>query len=275
MRRVRRAALALLSLSAVAAGLAACEPRKARPRGSAVASAGDAGGAEAAARGASGPSQIVVPLDVKGGKAVAPSAKAAGAGENDLEREAREEASGAASGAVMALGTKIPSAANVPWPEVPPPRTDALGSAFRPVSTPPDELLALAKAAAPLARFGPEFALFAKDDVGRVTNVNGVAFQSLTFTVEPVLWQPKQGVLLLLVPYRGTNGAVLAAFWALEGGGYRLASAFGLDREPVPMALVYEPRKREELHWSACWNCPGGQGEVLLKEDGRVVIAQR
>jgi hypothetical protein len=273
MRRVRRAPLALLGLSAVVALLGACEPRKARPRASAAIADGAA--PEAASSSPSGPSRVVVPLEVKGGKAVAPAAKAGGGGESDLEREAREEASGAGTSAVIALGSKIPSAANVPWPDVPPPRTDALGSAFRPVTTPPEDLVALAKGAAPLARFGPEFALFAKEEVGRVTNVNGVAFQSLTFTVEPVLWQPKQGVLLLLVPYRGTKGSVLAAFWALEGGGFRLASAFGLDQEPLPMALVYEPRKREELRWSACWNCPGGQGEVLLKEDGRVVIAQR
>lgn len=274
MRRVRRAALAFSGLVALAALAAACEPRKARTR-TGSATRVDGGAAEVALGAPAGPSNVVVPLDVKNGKAVAPVAKAVGAGETDLEREAREEASGGAGTATIALGTKIPSAANVPWPEVPPPRADALGSAFRPVTTPAEELVALAKSAPPLARFGPDFALFAKDDVGRVTNVNGVAFQSLTFTVEPVLWQPKQGVLLLLVPYRGTKGAVLAAFWALEGGGYRLASAFGLDQEPVPMALVYEPKKREELRWSACWNCPGGQGEVLLKEDGRVVIAQR
>jgi hypothetical protein len=209
---------------------------------------------------------------MKGGKATLPAPKTA---ESDLEREAREEASGAAASATIALGSKFPSAANVPWPEVPPARSDALGSAFRPASVASDELLDLARKAPELARFGPDFALFAKDDVGRVTNVNGQAFQTLTFTVEPVLWQPKQGVLLLLVPYKGAKGAVLAAFWELEGGGHRLASAFALKDEPVPMALVYEPKKREELHWSACWNCPGGQGEVLLKEDGRVVIAQR
>jgi hypothetical protein len=274
MRRVRRAALVVLGVVASAATLGACEPRKARPRAGAVAT-GNVAGETAPARGAAGPAQVVVPLEVKGGKAVAPVAKVGGAGESDLEREAREEASGAATSATIPLGTKIPSAANVPWPEVPPQRSDALGSPFRPVSTPAEELVALAKAAPALARFGPDFTLFAKDDVGRVTNVNGPAFQALTFTVEPVLWQPNRGVLLLLVPYRGTNGSVLAAYWVLEGGGYRLASAFGLDREPVPMALVYEPRKREEMHWSACWNCPGGQGEVLLKEDGRVVIAQR
>jgi hypothetical protein len=251
--------------------LVACEPRKAkvRPLPSGGAQAASVAAPEGSATVAA---PVVVPLEMKGGKATLPAPKTA---ESDLEREAREEASGAAASATIALGSKFPSAANVPWPDVPPARSDALGSAFRPASVASDELLDLARKAPELARFGPDFALFAKDDVGRVTNVNGQAFQTLTFTVEPVLWQPKQGVLLLLVPYKGAKGAVLAAFWELEGGGHRLASAFALKDEPVPMALVYEPKKREELHWSACWNCPGGQGEVLLKEDGRVVIAQR
>jgi hypothetical protein len=266
-----------LLLLAIGAGsalsmLSACEPRKARPRAAKVDAPARDVAADSPTPVSAVASPVVVPLEMKGGKATLPVPKTA---ENDLEREAREEASGAAASATIALGSKFPSPSNVPWPEVPPPRTDALGSAFRPVSIGQDELVDLARKAPELARFGPEFALFTKDDVGRVTNVNGVAFQSLTFTVEPLLWQPKQGVLLLLVPYRGTKGAVLAAYWELEGGGHRLASAFALKDEAVPMALVYEPKKREELHWSACWNCPGGQGEVMLKDDGRVVIAQR
>jgi hypothetical protein len=272
MRRVRRAGLALLGLSAAAVSLGACEPRKAKPRASTVGAAVTNAQRRAAPE---GPSQVVVPLEVKGGKAALPPAKVAGSGESDLEREAREEASGAAAANALVLGSKIPSAANVPWPAVPPSRSDALGSAFRPVSIAAEELLDLARKAPELARFGPDFALFTKEDVGCVTNVNGQAFQRLTFTTEPLLWQPKQGVFLLVVPYRGGKGSVLAAFWELDGGGHRLAAAFALKDEPVPMALVYESHKREELHWSACWNCPGGQGEVLVKEDGRVVIAQR
>jgi hypothetical protein len=265
-----RRGLVVLGVVAGAAVLLGCEPRKPRPR-----PAPAPGAPSAAAVSDGSPSQVVVPLEVKGGKAALPPAKTTAGGESDLEREAREEASGAASAQTLVLGSKIPSASNVPWPEVPPRRSDALGSAFRPVTIAAEELLELARKAPELARFGPDFALFTKDDVGRVTNVNGQAFQRLAFTTEPLLWQPRQGLLLLLVPYRGSKGSVLAAFWELEGGGHRLASAFGLKDEPVPMALVYETHKREELHWSACWNCPGGQGEVLVKEDGRVVIAQR
>jgi hypothetical protein len=272
MRDERRAALVFLGIAAASCVLVACEPRKAKPRASAGVDAAVATKPAASAEGA-GP--VVVPLEVKGGKATLPMAKTNASGESDLEREAREEASGAAVSATLVLGSKIPSAANVPWPEVPKPRTEALGSPFRPVSFPAEELLELARKAPELARFGPDFALFSKEDVGRVTNVNGPAFQRLTFSTEPLLWQPRQGVLLLVVPYRGSKGSVLAAYWELEGGGHRLASAFALKEEPVPMALVYESHKREELHWSACWNCPGGQGEVLVKEDGRVVIAQR
>jgi hypothetical protein len=272
MRDERRAALVLLGIAVASSAIVACEPRKAKPRASA---GGTATTATAAPPAREGPSQVVVPLEVKGGKAALPAAKVAGTGESDLEREAREEANGAAAANTLVLGSKIPSAANVPWPEVPPSRAEALGSAFRPVTLAADALLELARKAPELARFGPDFALFAKEDVGRVTNVNGQAFQRLTFTTEPLLWQPKHGLLLLLVPYRGSKGSVLAAYWALEGGGHRLAAAFALKDEAVPMALVYESHKREELHWSACWNCPGGQGEVLVKEDGRVVIAQR
>ncbi len=272
MRVQRRAALVLLGPAFAVCGLAACEPRKPKARASAV---GAVSAHEPIVAAPEGPAQVVVPLEVKGGKASLPAVKAPNGGDHEIEREAREEASGAAAPNLLVLGSKIPSASNVPWPEVPPNRADALGSAFRPVTILADELLGLARRAPELARFGPEFTLFAKEDVGRVTNVNGPAFQRLTFTTEPVLWQPKQGVLLLVVPYRGSKGSVVAAFWELDGGGHRLAAAFALADEAVPMALVYEAHKREELHWSACWNCPGGQGEVLLKDDGRVVIAQR
>ena len=240
----------------------------------------DGGAASMAARDLMAPNAVVIPLESRDGRA---SPLPVAVKETSLEREAREEATGAAgrsdadriSPISLVLGAKFPSPANVPWPAVPAPRTDALGTGFRPANLPVSELVELAKQAPELTRFGPEFGVFGKDEVGRVTSITGEAFSRLTFTVEPVLWNPKPGLLLLLVPYRGSKGAVLAAFWELDGGAHRIAAAFALKDEPVPMALVYDPGKREELRWSACWNCPGGQGEIIVKDDGRIVIAQR
>jgi hypothetical protein len=42
----------------------------------------------------------------------------------------------------------------------------------------------------------------------------------------------------------------------------------------APIALAYEPHKREGLLWSTCWGCAGEQGSLKLREDHHIVIVQ-
>jgi hypothetical protein len=42
----------------------------------------------------------------------------------------------------------------------------------------------------------------------------------------------------------------------------------------APVALAYEPFRKKELRWTACWGCSGEQGAVSYRDDRRVIVVQ-
>jgi hypothetical protein len=98
---------------------------------------------------------------------------------------------------------------------------------------------------------------------------NGVAV-----TVQPLLWSPEAGAEVLVAVGRTKAQSFIVALYPLPDGSYRLASYFLMLGDVTPIALAYEPHKREALLWSTCWGCAGEQGSVKVREDHHVVIVQ-
>lgn len=92
------------------------------------------------------------------------------------------------------------------------------------------------------------------------------------FATSPILWSPETGIELLVATGRAKKTGFVVALWTLPDGKYRFASSFLFLDDAAPVALAYEPSRRKELRWSACWGCAGEQGAVSLRDDGRVVI---
>jgi hypothetical protein len=93
-------------------------------------------------------------------------------------------------------------------------------------------------------------------------------------TSKPLLWSPEPGAELLVATGRTKSMSFVVALYPLSDDKYRLASYFLMLGDVAPVALVYEPSKRENLLWSSCWGCAGEQGSVHLRDDHRIVIVQ-
>lgn len=91
-----------------------------------------------------------------------------------------------------------------------------------------------------------------------------------------VLWSPEPGAELLVVTGRSKSMSFIVALYPLPGDAekYRLASYFLMLGDVEPIALAYEPFRRQDLLWSSCWGCAGEQGSVRVREDHHVVIVQ-
>lgn len=146
------------------------------------------------------------------------------------------------------------------------------------------QLAALLAQTPELARVREGFQTFSPAAITEVMNhgaTNVAMHPEMSFTVAPVRWSPTFGEELLVFAGMSTVGSFVAAFWVLppEDGHtprYRHASSFILAGDRVALALGYSRTTREELQWSACWNCGGEHGAVrYLREESRVVIVQR
>jgi hypothetical protein len=155
---------------------------------------------------------------------------------------------------------------------VPPPPSSETYPFFRKTSLALDELGKLVTAAPQLGRVGTELAFFDPQDGSYIVRSNADR-QGITFTTQPVLWNPEPGQQVLVVSARGKATSFVAAWWVLPDGGYRLASTFVMMGEIAPVALAYRSTERT-LWWTSCWQCPGETGHVSLREDHHVVIVQ-
>lgn len=123
-----------------------------------------------------------------------------------------------------------------------------------------------------LARLREGVRLFSNDDARTILARSRASSSGITFATSPILWSPETGVELLVTTGRVDKTAFIVALWPLPDGTYRFASSLLLLRHPMPVALAYEPSRRKELRWSACWGCAGEQGAVRVRDDGRIVI---
>jgi formylglycine-generating enzyme required for sulfatase activity len=100
-------------------------------------------------------------------------------------------------------------------------------------------------------------------------------------TVQPVRWSPTFGEELLAFVGTSNAGSFVAALWVLpteDGRGvrYRHAASFILAGDRVAMTLAHARTTREEVQWSACWNCGGEHGVLSYdRETARVIAVQR
>jgi formylglycine-generating enzyme required for sulfatase activity len=92
--------------------------------------------------------------------------------------------------------------------------------------------------------------------------------------VTQVLWSPESGAELLVATGRSKSMSFIVALYPLEGEKYRLASYFLMLGDVEPIALAFEPFRRQDLLWSSCWGCAGEQGSIRVRDDHHVVIVQ-
>jgi len=135
-----------------------------------------------------------------------------------------------------------------------------------------------------LARVREGLAIFSPSAIGEVLNhgrTTAAQHPEVTFTVNPVRWSPVFGEEILAFVATSTVGSFVAALYVLpmldgHTPRYRHAASFILAGDRVSMALAYGPATREEVQWSACWNCGGEHGVVhYSREDGRAIAVQR
>lgn len=99
-----------------------------------------------------------------------------------------------------------------------------------------------------------------------------------TFSVQPVRWSPTFGEEILVFVGTSTVGSFVAALWVLpsETGQperYKHAASYILAGDRVAMTLAHTRGTREEIQWSACWNCGGEHGLVTYDRVRAHVIA--
>ncbi len=135
-----------------------------------------------------------------------------------------------------------------------------------------------------LARVRGGFSLLSPPAIAEVLNHGATTADlhpEVTFTVQPVRWSPTFGEDLLVFVGVSTVGSFVAALWVLpteDGRGvrYRHATSFILAGDRMAMTLAHARNTREELQWSACWNCGGEHGILHYdRENASVIAVQR
>lgn len=102
-----------------------------------------------------------------------------------------------------------------------------------------------------------------------------------SFTIQPLRWSPTFGEELLVFTATSTVGSFVAALWVLptedgRGERYKHAASFILAGDRVAMTLAHMRTTREEVQWSACWNCGGEHGVITYdRENARAIAVQR
>ena len=108
-----------------------------------------------------------------------------------------------------------------------------------------------------------------------MTSKTSASHEGITFTTNPVLWSPEPGAEILVATGRSKSMSFVVALWTLPEDRYRFASTFLMVNDLSPVALAYEPSKKNQLLWTSCWGCSGEQGSVSYRlEEHRVVIVQ-
>ena len=144
--------------------------------------------------------------------------------------------------------------------------------AFRKTTLEASDLAKIFAEVPELTRISDGVRLLSNDDVKTILARSRSSGDGITFATAPILWSPETGVELLVATGRAKKTGFVVALWPLPDGKYRFASSFLFLGNSMPVALAYEPSRRKELRWSACWGCAGEQGAVSLRDDGRVVI---
>ena len=126
-----------------------------------------------------------------------------------------------------------------------------------------------------LARIGSDVRLFDPND-GSYLLRSDAPHPGITFTTQPLLYSPEAGLELLVATGATKGASFVVALYVLPDDAYRVASSFLMLHDLAPVALAYDANARDKrLVWTSCWQCPGEEGFVSVREDRRVVIVQK
>jgi hypothetical protein len=126
-----------------------------------------------------------------------------------------------------------------------------------------------------LARIGSDVRLFDPND-GSYLLRSDAPHPGITFTTQPILYSPEPGLELLVVTGATKGASFVVALYVLPDEQYRVGSYFLMLHDIAPVALAYDPgAKDKRLMWTSCWQCPGEEGFVSVRDDRRVVIVQK
>jgi hypothetical protein len=141
-----------------------------------------------------------------------------------------------------------------------------------------DVLRTILRTVPQLAPYANDFTPFSAEEVDQALSRNDLGRESLpwNFPTGVLEWSPEQGERVWVVAGTGAGSSVVAALYPLPDGSYVHAASFVLKDEPVPVALAWDDAHPLQIHWTACWGCPGEGGTVDYRpEDGRVVVVHR
>jgi hypothetical protein len=128
-----------------------------------------------------------------------------------------------------------------------------------------------------LAPYAKDLAFFSEKEATDVVlgrGDAGAAKPGPVITTAPVLWNPVANDEVVVMALKGRNTSLVLAFYRLPGERYRLASSLVLKDEPGPVVLSFTSFQKKRVTWSTCWECPGDQGAVELRDGRRVVVVQ-
>ncbi len=97
---------------------------------------------------------------------------------------------------------------------------------------------------------------------------------NVLLTTAPLLWNPVPGEEILVVTGAAGEDAFVVAFYRLPGERHRVGSSLVLRKEKGPIALGFNGYVKRRLTWAACWECPGEWGNIVYREENRVVVTQ-
>ena len=128
-----------------------------------------------------------------------------------------------------------------------------------------------------LAHYAKDLAYFTEKEAIEVVMNRGDAGSikpGPVITTGPVLWNPVANDEVVVLALKAKNASMILAYYRLPDEKYRLASSLVLKDEPGPMVLSFTNFQKKRVTWSTCWECPGEQGAVELKDGKRVVVVQ-
>jgi hypothetical protein len=123
-----------------------------------------------------------------------------------------------------------------------------------------------------LSRIAGDVKLFDATD-SPWTSKSDKPHDGVTFITQPVYFSPEPGMDLLVATGHGKSQSWVIALHVLPDDTYRAASYFIMQGDTAPVALAYSNNTRK-LYWTSCWQCPGETGQIVVKDDHKVVIVQ-
>ncbi len=88
-------------------------------------------------------------------------------------------------------------------------------------------------------------------------------------------WAPIPGEHAWVFTGRSERGGLIVVLHPMPDGSFVPAASFELRGEQDAIAIGYDHTSPTTLYWASCWGCPGENGTIALREDGRIVIAQQ